>query len=107
MKELAVRNGENADGWAVRLYGDHSANGFNGSIHNSVWESFFNSWEPNDKIGILYNPLKKELSYFQNGKFLGTPFKNVEGDLYVCLEVCHIGTFNIVQNPQLPLSDTI
>ncbi len=33
---------------------------------------------------------------------MGTPFKNVEGELYICLEVCHLGSFVIVQNPELP-----
>ncbi len=58
IKEVSVRNGENGDGWAVRLYGQHNELGFNCSIHNSDQQPFFNSWQPNDKIGMLYNPLK-------------------------------------------------
>jgi hypothetical protein len=55
-----------------------------------------------DKIGMLYNPVKKSLSYFVNGKFVGTPFHNVEGELYVCLEVCHHGSFSAIENPLMP-----
>jgi hypothetical protein len=43
------------------------------------------------------------LSYFRNGKFLGTPFEEVTGELYICLEMCHLGSFTIVENPELPL----
>jgi hypothetical protein len=63
-KETSVRNGSNANGWALRLYGEHSDLTFTGTIHNGVQEKFASGWAANDKIGILYNPLRKELSYF-------------------------------------------
>ncbi len=40
--------------------------------------------------------MKRQMSYFRNKKFLGTPFDNVEGDLFICLELCHLGSFTIV-----------
>jgi hypothetical protein len=33
-KDVNIRNGEKANGWAVRLYGDHSDLSFNGKVHN-------------------------------------------------------------------------
>jgi hypothetical protein len=51
---------------------------------------------------MMYNPFKKTLSFYVNGKYLGTPFENVDGDLYVCLEVCHTGSFTLVENPSMP-----
>jgi len=51
---------------------------------------------------MLYNPQKKTISYYCNGKYLGTPFENVEGELFVCLEVCHTGAFSTVENPKIP-----
>ena len=44
-------------------------------------------WKYDNSIGILYNPIKKSLSYFYNKKYYGTPFENVQGDLKICLEV--------------------
>ncbi len=35
-KETSVRNGSNANGWALRLYGEHSDLTFTGTIHNGV-----------------------------------------------------------------------
>ena len=34
-RDDTIRNGENQNGWAVRLYGSHSDLTFTGSIHNS------------------------------------------------------------------------
>jgi len=48
---------------------------------------------------MFYNPLKKTLSYYRNGQYLGTPFNNVEGELFVCVEACHGGAFTIVEDP--------
>ena len=42
------------------------------------------------------------MSYFQNGKYLGTPFKNVSGDLYICVENCHKTGFSKVDDPDYP-----
>jgi len=42
------------------------------------------------------------MSYYRNGKYLGTPFKNVKGNLYICVENCHLPGFSMVQNPKLP-----
>jgi len=36
---------------------------------------------------------------------LGTPFNDVHGDIFICLEVCHLGSFIIVQDPDLPVED--
>jgi hypothetical protein len=36
---------------------------------------------------------------------LGTPFNDVQGDIFICLEVCHLGSFIIVQDPDLPVED--
>ncbi len=44
----------------------------------------------------------KTLSYFFNKKFLGTPFENFQGQLYICLEICCIGSFEIIKDPELP-----
>ena len=63
-------------GWALRLYGG-SDKEYNGAVHNGENNDFYNEWVTDDRIGIFFNPVKKELSYFRNGKFLGTPFKNV------------------------------
>ena len=54
------------------------------------------------KIGCLYNPFREKLSYFVNGKFIGTSFSNVSGDLFICLEICHLGSFDIVEDVVLP-----
>ena len=104
-KQTHIRNGVNADGWALRLYGDHSDLTFSGSIHNNVQEKFPIQWAADDRVGMLYNPAKRELSYFRNGEYLGTPFKDVEGELYVCLEVCHHGSFTIKDNAELPTDE--
>ena len=57
---------------------------------------------------MLYNPYRKEVSYFQNGGLVGTAFTNVEGeDLYVCLEICHLGSYEIMDNIELPDEDQI
>jgi len=45
------------------------------------------------------------LTYFQNGKNVGTPFTNVEGKLYFIVEACHHGSYTIVQDPKLPEED--
>jgi len=42
------------------------------------------------------------MSYYRNGKYLGTPFKNVKGELYICVENCHIQGFSKVDEPELP-----
>ena len=42
------------------------------------------------------------MSYFLNGKFIGTPFNNVYGDLFICLEICCKGSYEIVEEIILP-----
>ncbi len=101
-RKTNARNGTTREGWAVRLYGDHSDLSFNGQIHDNQQKKFYDDWGENCNIGIFYNPLKKSMSYFKNGKFIGTPFDNVEGELYICLEVCHKGSYEIVKDVQLP-----
>ena len=79
-----------------------------GSIHNGKSKKFYDGWTPNDKIGMLYDPLKKTLTYFRNGVNIGTPFDNVEGDaLYLTVEMCHLGSFTRIESPELPNEEEI
>lgn len=75
-----VRNGTTKNGWAVRLYGQHGDKTFTGKIHDNDSENFHDTWTDKSKVGILYNPFKKTLSYFDDGKFVGTAFTGVETD---------------------------
>lgn len=89
------------------MYGSHGDKSFTGKIHNGVNGDFFDKWEANCRVGILYNPFKKTLSYFHNGKFIGTPFDNVvcDKELYVCLECCHHGSFEYLDEIKFPEED--
>jgi hypothetical protein len=55
----------------------------------------------NDRIGLLYDAQNRSISFYRNGKFLGTPFRNVEGALFVCLEACHAGSFSVIDEPDI------
>jgi len=41
--------------------------------------SFFEAWTSDNTIGLLYNADAKTLSCFHNKKYVGTPFRDVEG----------------------------
>ena len=60
-------------------------------MHNNLIKKFEYDWKINDIIGVLFNPSKKQLSYFANKKFIGTPFDNVEGQLHIFLAICDRG----------------
>jgi len=51
---------------------------------------------------MLYNASAKTLSYFHNKTYVGTPFRDVEGELYFLVEGCHLGSFEMVENVELP-----
>lgn len=55
---VGTRNGKDANGWAVRLYGNHGDFSFTGKIHNGVSDSFHDTWGENTRVGVLYNPAK-------------------------------------------------
>jgi hypothetical protein len=93
------RNGEDREGWALRLHGQNKESSFSGLMHDGKSNPFHSDWKVDDKIGMLYNPIKKTLSYYCNGVLLGTPFTDLEGELFVCVETCHLGAFSIVENP--------
>ena len=42
------------------------------------------------------------ITYFRNKKSLGTPFKEVFGDLYICVENCHKTGFVKIDEPEIP-----
>jgi hypothetical protein len=44
-------------------------------MHNGIHKEFFDEWEASDRIGVLYDPIAGSISYYRNGKYLGTPFK--------------------------------
>jgi hypothetical protein len=93
----------NSNGWAVRLYGDHSDLTFNGKVHDGNQEIFYSEWKEDANIGVFYNPIKKELSIFQNKIFIDTAFTNIEPtELFICLEICHKGYYQTVANVELP-----
>jgi len=73
------RNGESDNGWAIRLYGSHSDFSFTGAHHNGQKNKFFEAWTSDNTIGLLYNADAKTLSCFHNKKYVGTPFRDVEG----------------------------
>jgi hypothetical protein len=50
----------------------------------------------------LYDPVVGTIAYFRNKKLLGTPFKDVFGDLYICVENCHITGFSKIDEPEIP-----
>eukprot|EP00462_Mataza_sp_D1_P006169 CAMPEP_0175121638 /NCGR_PEP_ID=MMETSP0087-20121206/1278_1 /TAXON_ID=136419 /ORGANISM="Unknown Unknown, Strain D1" /LENGTH=255 /DNA_ID=CAMNT_0016403199 /DNA_START=55 /DNA_END=822 /DNA_ORIENTATION=- len=87
------RLGTTATGWAVRVYGVHTGAEHFGAIHANNHKDFYRSWKQGDRVGVLYCAAAKSLTYFCNGKLLGTPFTNLEGgDLYPCVEICHLGS---------------
>ena len=49
---------------------------------------------------MLYDANEGTLSYYRNNKFLGTPFDNIDGEVYFCMELCHHGSFKIIQNAE-------
>ncbi len=71
------RNGTDQNGWAVRISNNQTDFNHTGSIHNNQSNFFYNGWKAGDCIGILFYPIKKQLSYFINKKYVGTPFNNV------------------------------
>lgn len=106
-REDNTRNGVTDQGWAVRMYGSHSDLTFTGKIHNNDKKEFYDQWAAETRVGVFYNPAKGTLSYFENGKFLETAFENVksEQELFICLEICHKGYYEIVSNVELPERD--
>ena len=52
----------------MRLYGENDDHNFNDLRHKNQTSTYFKGWEDDDKVGVFYNPFKKELSYFRNGK---------------------------------------
>jgi len=94
VKELKVdsRLGEYSDSWAIRVYGVTTDQQRYGAIHENQHKEFFKDWRKGDRIGVKYDAKKKTLSYYQNDKFVGTPFTNVSGEIYPALEVCHGGS---------------
>jgi len=86
------RLGTNANGWGVRVYGSSTSQDQTGAWHNNKYSDFSKVWTAGDRIGLLYNTRMGHLSYYRNGAFIGTPFTNVKGDIFPCLEMCHIGT---------------
>lgn len=96
-----------SNGWAVRLYGEHSDLTFTGKVHGGNQERFNDQWQSHAKIGVFFNPQKGTLSYFENKRFIGTAFDNVltDQDLFICLEVCHKGYYSICTEVELPERD--
>ena len=74
-KEKSIRNGQDENGWALRLHGEDKSSSYTGLMHKGVHKKFFDEWEVDDRIGVLYDPLGASISYYRNGKYLGTPFK--------------------------------
>jgi len=89
--KLESRLGEYSHSWAVRVYGVSNDQQRYGAIHDTHKE-FFKDWRKGDRIGVKFDAKKKTLSYYQNDKFLGTPFTDVSGEIYPALEVCHGGS---------------
>jgi len=86
------RLGENARSWGVRVYGSHSSKEHKGTAHNNQFNDFFQGWQLNDRIGLLYNASKGTLTYYRNGTKIGTPFTNVKGHIFPAVEICHHGS---------------
>lgn len=89
--EFGTRLGDNKTSWAVRVYGSSTNTSQYGAVHGTQ-KDFFKDWAKNDRIGVKFDAKKKTLSYYQNGKYLGTPFTNVEGEIYPAVEICHVGS---------------
>jgi len=89
--EIGSRLGENKTSWGVRVHGPSANNQQYGAVHVSH-KDFFKDWQKNDRVGVKFDARKKTLSYYRNGKFLGTPFTDVEGEIYPCVEICHGGS---------------
>merc|ERR1711957_235222 len=90
--EQNVRLGQTERGWGVRMYGNHSSTEHYGCMHNNEHQPFYRDWTPGDRIGLLYRPSLQTLSVYRNGFYLGTPFTNVHGAIYPCVEMCHVGS---------------
>jgi len=88
----AQRLGANANSWAVRVPGQTGTGDAIGAWHNNKNNDFFKGWSAGDRIGLLFDTRKASLTYYRNGTFIGTPFTNVRGDIYPCLEMCHLGS---------------
>lgn len=106
-RQYKQRTGESDDSWTVRLYGSHSDLSFTGAWHNNQGTKFYDQWKAGDHIGMLYNASQGTLSYFVNGKYIGTPFKNVLPDCYFIVEGCHLGSFEKVSKTELPEEDEL
>lgn len=90
--DMLNRLGDTKTSWAVRVHGPSTKNQEYGAVHARKHSDFFKDWEKGDRIGVKFDVKKKTLTYYQNGKFLGTPFTNVEGEIYPAVEVCHAGS---------------
>ena len=86
------RLGESNTGWGVRCYGTHVAGEHFGAVHAGQHMPFYKNWKIYDVIGVRYDTAQRSLTYFVNGRELGTPFTNVEGEIYPCVELCHVGS---------------
>lgn len=90
--ENGTRLGETKNSWGVRVSGMIGNPQNYGSVHGGAHKEFFKDWVKNDRVGVKFDARKKTLSYYRNGKFLGTPFTNVEGEIYPCVEICDHGS---------------
>lgn len=89
--EHGSRLGETSSSWAIRCHGQHSSKEHYGAIHANEHKDFFRDWSRGDRVGMKYDARAKSLTFYHNGTDLGTPFTNVEGELYPCVEMCHLG----------------
>jgi hypothetical protein len=102
-----TRLGEDQNSWGLRVYGNHSDKSFSGAIHNNIHQSFFQDFVDNDVVGCFLNLNENTISYYLNGKLLGTPFNEVKGEaFYPVIHICHSNLVFTV-NFEAELNDVI
>lgn len=86
------RLGADKASWAVRIWGNSTDQQKYGAVHGGIHKDFFKDWNKGDRIGVKFDAKAKSLSFYHNGVYKGTPFTNVEGEIYPAVEICHIGS---------------